>query len=177
MGPMVLDTSADPGRGQSEEPHQVVVTWGHPHLQTRTPELRGDGLVGSSDPGEQMGGIWAETRLGSQALCRPAGGPRGTETQVWVEAAEGGGGTLGSLPCRWAGSPRVTPSHPGPRGCCHQKLFHRGGRRLQEEVSRTPSLFTPVPLHSVSGPCPRAVFPVRPRAGPCISSNPVGMLG
>ena len=69
---MVLDTSADPGRGQSEEPHQVVVTWGHPHLQTRTPELRGDGLVGSSDPGEQTGGIWAETRLGSQALCRPA---------------------------------------------------------------------------------------------------------
>ena len=117
MGPMVLDTSADVGRGQSEEPQQVVVTWGHPHLQTRTPELRGDGLVGSSDPGEQTGGIWAETRLGSQAPRRPAGGLRGTETRVWVGAAEGGGGTLGSLAGRWAGSPRVTPSHPGPRGC------------------------------------------------------------
>lgn len=105
----------------------MVVTWGHPHLQTRTSELRGDGWVGGSDPGEQTGGIWAEMRLGSQVSRRPAGGPRGTETQVYVGAAVGGGGTLGSLPCCWAGSPRPPLLTPAPGAAVIKSYFTEEG--------------------------------------------------
>lgn len=66
----------------------------------------------------------------------------------------GGGGMLGSLPLLLGWLATATLLTPGPWGCCHQKLFHRGGHRPREEVSRTP--------HSRQSPFILSLDPAQP---------------